>query len=227
MTLKQPLSGFDKKIIDLFWRRISAPKSQQGFFIRKLCKKYLDKKDTYRYIAKKYYQFDVGEFTYRYEQFFTNGSYQLLTSIGKFCSIADNVTIAKSNHPIDFVSSHPFLYEKKHGIATQNIDLKNNQMVTIGNDVWLGVNTTILPGVTIGHGAIVAAGAVVTKDIPPYAIVGGVPARVIRYRFSESEIAYLLDSQWWNWPIEKIKDNLPLFYTIQDFTHNIGDANDK
>lgn len=225
--MKKHLSAFDKKIIALFWRKISAPKNEQGFLIRKLCKFYLDKKDTYRYIAKKYYKFEVGEYTYRYKQFFTNGSYQLLTSVGKFCSIGDNVTIAKSNHPIDFISTHPFLYEKKRGIVSSNIALNYNGEVKIENDVWIGVNATILPGVTISNGAIVAAGAVVTKDVPPYAIVGGVPAKIIKYRFSETEITQLLESKWWEWPENKIQQHLPDFYHIEDFTNRPGIINVK
>ena len=79
----------------------------------------------------------------------------------------------------------------------------------IGNDVWIGSNVTILGGITIGHGAIVATGAVVTKDVPPYSVVGGVPAKVIRYRFSEEKIQELLDEKWWEWNDEKIKTEYP------------------
>ncbi len=220
--MKEKLSSLDKKLVSLFWRKIAAPKHLQSLFIRKLCKIYLDKKDVYRYIAKHYYKFEVGEYTYRYKQFFHNGSYQLLSSIGKFCSIGDNVTIAKANHPIDFISSHPFLYEKKHGITSQDIKLGNNEQVVIGNDVWIGVNSTILPGVTIHDGAIVAAGAIVTKDVPPYAIVGGVPAKVIKYRFTQEQIKLLLEIKWWDWSKSDIQRNLDSFYQIKDFTAQLG-----
>ena len=82
----------------------------------------------------------------------------------------------------------------------------------IGHDVWIGANALILPEVTIGDGAVIAAGAVVTRDVPPYAIVGGVPARVIRYRFSPEMIDAFLEIKWWDWPLEKIKENFDLFY---------------
>ncbi|SCH02904.1 Streptogramin A acetyltransferase [uncultured Clostridium sp.] len=88
---------------------------------------------------------------------------------------------------------------------------------TVGNDVWIGCNVVVLPGVTIGDGAVVAAGSIVSKDIPAYAIVAGVPARVIKYRWDEKTIERVSELKWWNWNDEKIKDNLELF------TEGIGD----
>jgi acetyltransferase-like isoleucine patch superfamily enzyme len=221
--VKKPLTKFDKWIISKLWRKIASSKNEQSLFIRKLCKLYLDKKDTYRYIAYKYFGFSVGKYTYRYKQFFNNGSYQLLSSIGNFCSIGDNVTIAKSNHPTSYISTHPFLYEKKRGIISKNITIDNNDKVTIGHDVWLGVNSTILPGVTIGNGAIVAAGAVVTKDVQPYAIVAGVPAKTIRFRFTKEQIEFLMNSKWWDESDSSIKNNIHLFYDIEEFRMNWAD----
>ena len=89
--------------------------------------------------------------------------------------------------------------------------------VEIGHDVWIGTNVTILPSVKIGNGAIIAAGAVVTKDIPDYAIVGGVPAKVLKYRFSDDEIKRLNQSKWWEWPDEKIKRHINKFSAPEDF----------
>lgn len=92
-----------------------------------------------------------------------------------------------------------------------------NELVTIGNDVWIGANVVILQGVHIGDGAIIAAGAVVTKDVDDYAIVGGVPAKLIRYRFSERQIKAFKEIQWWNWNMDKIQENMELFYRPEDF----------
>lgn len=124
--------------------------------------------------------------------------------IGAFCSIGPDVNVGGlGNHPIKWISTHPAFYSilKQSGktFVTSDLfdELKPNK---IGNDVWIGASALILDGISIGDGAIVAAGAVVTKDVPPYAIVGGVPAKVIRYRFSEEVIASLLEWQWWELP---------------------------
>lgn len=121
--------------------------------------------------------------------------------IGAFCSIGPEVNIGGlGNHPTKWLSTHPAFYStlRQSGktFATSDLfdELKCNK---IGNDVWIGARALILDGVSIGDGAIVAAGAVVTKDVPPYAIVGGVPAKIIRYRFSEDVIESLLKWQWW------------------------------
>ncbi|MBY4871213.1 CatB-related O-acetyltransferase [Burkholderia anthina] len=134
--------------------------------------------------------------------------------IGRYGSFARDVTIGPGAHPIDWLSSHPFQYRSdfrfRVGDSFPGADrYKADQMtrqdkqstrpapVTIGNDVWLGNGAFILPGVTIGDGAVVAGRAVVTKNVPPYAIVGGNPARIIRLRFSESLIEKLLAFKWW------------------------------
>ena len=92
----------------------------------------------------------------------------------------------------------------------------------IGNDVWIGSNVIIPGGIQIGTGAIVATGSVVVKDVPPYAIVGGNPAKIIRYRFSKEQIDVLLGSEWWNWPIEKIRQQVDEFSDIEKFQAGIG-----
>ena len=122
--------------------------------------------------------------------------------IGKFCCIGPEVRIGLGMHPTRaFVSSHPafFSLEKQCGMTFSDAQyFQEHAPITIGHDVWLGSRVTVADGVTIGTGAIVAAGAVVVKDVPPYAVVGGVPARIIRYRFSEEQIAWLLSFEWWN-----------------------------
>lgn len=132
--------------------------------------------------------------------------------IGKFCMIAPSVTFIMNgaNHSMNGITSYPFSlfgngWER---IIPTMADLPIKGDTIIGNDVWIGMNVTIMPGVHIGDGAIIATNSTVTKDVAPYAIVGGNPAVVIRKRFSDPKIKELLEMQWWNWDIEKITDNL-------------------
>ena len=140
--------------------------------------------------------------------------------IGSFCSFARGVLfVAGGRHPVDWVSTYPFRIQwKMPGALTDGLPEKCGDIV-IGSDVWVSTGVTILGGVTIGHGAVVAARAVVTKDVPPYAIVGGVPAKVIRYRFPQETIDELLRIRWWEWDDEKIREAVPLISSnnIQEF----------
>lgn len=130
--------------------------------------------------------------------------------IGKFCSIAEGVTVfLGGNHRVDWISTYPFpAFFPEAKYITGHPASKGD--VIIGNDVWIGTNVVIMSGVTIGDGAVIGAYAVVAKNIPPYAVAVGNPARVVRYRFDEKTIQALLKIQWWNWPIEKIKANMHL-----------------
>ena len=132
--------------------------------------------------------------------------------IGKFCAIARDVKFIMNgaNHPLKGFSTYPFYIFKngwEHAIPNPNNQSEIEDTI-IGNDVWIGYNATIMPGVQIGHGAIVASKAVVTKDVSPYSIVGGNPAKVIRMRFDESTIKALISVAWWDWPVEKITEKL-------------------
>ena len=132
-------------------------------------------------------------------------------AIGKYCSIAEGVKFICGEHTTTLVSTFPM------GIlpfvkSVPEVDAITKGPIVIGNDVWLGTNAIVLSGVTVGDGAVVAAGAVVTRDVPPYAVVAGVPARVIKMRFSAEQIESLLRIEWWNWPEERIKANIELFY---------------
>jgi virginiamycin A acetyltransferase len=132
--------------------------------------------------------------------------------IGKFCAIAKDVKFIMNgaNHQVSGFSTYPFYifgngWEK---VMPNPADLPHKGDTCIGNDVWIGYNATIMPGVKIGHGAIVASQSVVTKDVPPYAVVGGNPATVIKLRFEQDVIDELVAIAWWDWPIEKITQHL-------------------
>lgn len=134
-----------------------------------------------------------------------------IVRIGKFCSIASLVYIfGGGEHNTNLISTYPFKKFFKKFEIDPNVTSKGPTI--IGNDVWIGMNAIILSGVNIGDGSIIGAGSIVTKDVPPYAIVAGNPARIIRYRFDNSSIEKLMKIQWWNWPLEKIIANIDLFY---------------
>ncbi len=153
-------------------------------------------------------QFERNNVLYHYP---VNGDHLV---IGKFCSIACGAKFLfnSANHALSSLSTYPFplFYEAWNldgGDVASAWDNKGD--IVIGNDVWIGYEAVILAGVTIGDGAIIGARAVVTRDVPPYAIVGGVPARLIRRRFSEATVDRLLALRWWDWPVERIRQNLP------------------
>ena len=131
------------------------------------------------------------------------------STIGSFCSIARNVSIQSYNHNINLPSSYHF-ETNIYGLKRQN-ELSAKGPIIVGNDVWIGAGAVILSGVKIGHGAVIGANALITKDVPPYAIVAGNPGKIIKYRFSESKINELLEMAWWDWSIEKIKKNKKFF----------------
>lgn len=124
----------------------------------------------------------------------------LETSVGNFCSIAPNVTLGTTQHPRDFISTHPFTYFPlmKLNESQQQVYWQHVTPVFVGSDVWIGKNVTVLDGVKVHHGAIIGTNAVVTKDVSPYAIVTGIPATIMRYRFDKSTIKELLELEWWN-----------------------------
>lgn len=141
--------------------------------------------------------------------------------IGNFCMIASDVKFIMNgaNHLTDTISSYPFsIFGNGWQEAMKGKEYPNKGNIVVGNDVWIGYNATIMAGVTIGDGAIIAANATVVKNVEPYTIVGGNPAKIIRKRFSEKHIKLLLEIQWWNWSIEKITENVQLLTstTVED-----------
>lgn len=151
--------------------------------------------------------------------------------IGRYCSISSNVQIVTGKHPSStFVSTHPAFYSVNNNIGKTFVNhtlfnefdfTENGRNVEIGNDVWIGRNVLIMGGVKIGDGSIIAAGSIVTKDVKPYTIVGGVPAKIIRLRFDNTDIDKLLRIKWWEWSEDKIQDNISLFNNVQHFLDNI------
>lgn len=152
------------------------------------------------------YHSEIGAFSY-----FGTRNVIMHSEIGKFCSVSWNVTIGPANHDYNRITSHDFLYNDYYGI-NEGIEIYDrfNKKTIIGNDVWIGTNAIVLNGVRIGNGAVIGANTVVTKDVPPYAIFVGNPGKVIKFRFEKEIINQLESIKWWDWPLNKIKENFNL-----------------
>lgn len=142
-------------------------------------------------------------------------------SVGKFCSIAPDCCLGLASHTLAFRSTSPIFTERKNALGivwtTKNF-FNPAKRVEIGNDVWIGERVIVLGGVHVGDGAVIGAGAIVTKDVPAYAIVGGVPAKIIRYRFSPETISSLQKMQWWNWADDELVRRIDEFQHAADLT---------
>lgn len=171
---------------------------------------------TLRSILETYHNVKIG--LYSHGGCFVPGQVDPQTEIGRYCSIARNCRIFNRNHPVDFKSMHAFFFNSKLGYCKE--DIIAYAPLLIGHDVWICHNANILPKVsTIGIGAVVGAGSIVTHDIPPYAIVVGNPAKIIRYRFSEQVIEQILLSKWWEMSMDEIEPIIKQFqqpYTIRN-----------
>lgn len=188
-------------LLEMFYRIISIPGRIES---RLLLRKYSN--STHVKIGKGTYGIGRNTLAFSHSKI----------EIGKYCSVGPEVRICTDvDHDPSLISTYPlktFLLKRVEEDAISKGD------INIGNDVWIGMRAIILGGVRIGDGAIIGAGAIVTKDVPPYAIVAGVPARIIRYRFGEKQIERLLEIRWWDWSEEKIKECLDLLYgDIDDF----------
>jgi virginiamycin A acetyltransferase len=166
---------------------------------------------TMRKIFAKYYQREVGLYTGGGA--FLDANFEPGppgVSIGRYTSLTRTMCAFTSDHPVGWKSTHGFFYDPAYGVAQKFFQSRTR--LTIGNDVWIGHNVTLLRSVTsVGDGAVIAAGSVVVRDVPPYAIVAGYPAKVLRYRFSEKTIAELLESKWWEKPIYDLAPNIAEF----------------
>lgn len=172
--------------------------------------------DGYNKIGKRtYIKGHIGAYTY------IGDDCTIYGTVGKFTSISNNVRVIPALHPVDLVSTSPCFYSKakQNNVSFYKNDKEyiDEKMVTIGNDVWIGDTVLIKGGVTIGDGAIIGMGSVVTKDVEPYTIVGGAPAKVIRKRFDDDTIKKLHKSQWWNKDFDYYKNNSELFLNVDQF----------
>lgn len=186
----------------------------------------------YNYVGKfsRLIASDVGKGTY-----IGSNSIIVNTNIGRYCSIGSDVMIVFGSHPAkQFVSTHPAFYSLNNPVGLnycpqklydefKYVDEDHKYYCNIGNDVWIGNGVKILQGVTVGDGAIIATGAVVTKDVLPYEIVGGVPARTIGERFCKEEIMFLMKLKWWEKDEPWIRENIGLFSSINDMRNQLED----
>lgn len=164
---------------------------------------------TLRKLFEKHHGVEVGLYSYGCFNFI---NIRPGVSIGRYCSFGCGVWVFDANHPVQFKSTHPYFYEPAYGYV--NKFMAHQTAKKIENDVWIGNNALILPSVKrVGNGAIIGAGAVVTKDVPDYAIAAGNPARIIGYRFKPDTVRDLLAEKWWEKDIRQIKDNLSEYTT--------------
>ena len=213
-----------RKIITGFLYKLYVIKNK---FVRTAIRKmisYIDGGQYYSYylreILKNYHNVEIGIGSYGscFDPVKTSPN----VKIGKYVSVASNVHFYTRNHAYWKVSSHPIFYNRVLGNLTEDTVL--NSKLEIGNDVWIGQNVVILPSCNvIGDGAVIGAGAIVTKNVPDYAVVSGVPGKVMKYRFNESQIDALKKIKWWNWNDEKIRHESKYFDDIDLFIEKFGE----
>ena len=162
---------------------------------------------TLRKIFSKYHCVEVGMYTYgAFISDFVSG-----IVVGRYTSIARGLQVINGSHPITHKSTHPFFFNPDMGYVDKLLIERRTKLI-VGNDVYIGLDVTILPQVTyIGDGAVIAAGSVVVKDVPPFAVVGGNPAKIIKYRFSDQKIKEIIDTAWWNEDMDEIKKDMSGF----------------
>jgi virginiamycin A acetyltransferase len=194
--------------VNLFSRFLLAVYNINNRYLRKIIRQLiLSRKGaefyskTIRIIFHKYNNVKIGLYSY--------GVFKINlppgTLIGRYASVAQNLSIINGSHPIANKSTHPFFYNPYFGYVDSLLITRRTKLI-IGNDVYIGLNVTILPSVTsIGDGSVIAAGSVVVKNVPPFAIVGGNPAQIIRYRFNQKTINKIAKSAWWEKDIEELK----------------------
>ena len=186
----------------------------------------IDNKSKISHKAKVYGNVQVTHSTMGDYSYIGGNSRIIHADIGKFCSIAGETKIGMGTHTLDKISTSSIFTEAKNG--TKHSWVKESTVnpfrrVVVGNDVWIGVRTMVMGGVKIGDGAVIGAGSIVTKDIPPYAVAAGVPAKLIRYRFPQEQIDALLAHPWWNLPEDKLKERIKLFQNSENIDEIINE----
>ena len=180
---------------------------------------------TSRALMRRLYGIEIGRLTHGV--FEIDGRIAPGTTIGAFCSVAPGVRIGGSQHPTGYVSTHGFLYLANRGmLAADRSEIRDglNPRVVIEDDVWIGANAVVMPGVRIGRGAIVGAGAVVTRDVEPYAVALGVPAKAMRKRLPEAQARALAQIPWPEWDDQTIRERIEDFYDVEAFLRRHGDT---
>lgn len=165
-----------------------------------------------------------------YGSYVGNDNALIRTKIGRYCSLGNNIKVVQITHPTNGLSTHPAFYSVRYGgfayvkenKASEYLSTDTGWFSEIGNDVWIGNNVLIRGNVKIGDGAVIAMGSVVITDVPPYAIVGGVPAKVIKYRFDEKTISSLLKLQWWDKGESWIAENAEQFMDVEAILQRYG-----
>lgn len=173
-----------------------------------------------RTMMNRYYRVKIGLYTYGgcFSPTFNQGGAEV--SVGRYCSFAPNVHYYGANHPLNYITTSPYFYNKNFG-GFEVRDVERSKLA-IGNDVWIGDSVCILDGCrTIGTGAVVGAGSIITKDVPPFAIVAGNPAKIIRFRFSEDERQRLLCSKWWERKPKELMRIYDSFASVNRFVDNL------
>jgi len=171
------------------------------------------------------HQSSVGEYSY-----VMPGSWISMCHIGKFCSIGPRFMAGGGIHPTDGISTAPMFYSlrRQNGMSLSKTNkVKERKLITVGNDVFIGMSVTVLDGVTIGDGAVIGAGCVVSKDVPPYAVAVGNPMKIIHYRFDDEVREKLQSIAWWDWPEDRLQDVEHHFLDLQEFIHKHYDSPDR
>jgi acetyltransferase-like isoleucine patch superfamily enzyme len=186
----------------------------------------IDNRSIIKHKAKVYSFVQVTNSTIGDYSYVGRDSRIIYADVGKFCSIANGTIIGMGTHTLDNISTSPIFTEKKNG--TKHSWVKTSAVnpykrVIIGNDVWIGLRVMVMGGVKIGDGAVIGAGSIVTKDIPPYAIVAGVPAKIIRFRFPQEQIDSLLQNPWWELPDIILKERIDLFQSRDNISNTINE----
>ena len=219
--MQYDVSTWDK-IYCYLLRKIRGTKKMPKCVLKKSYKKYGRLDSLGRHFFDTYTGIPVGKYTYGY-QYLNNNN---IESIGAFCSIAEGQLVIPNDHRMDWITTSPIASLKQFSFTDKDYMSEyisdEDRKVVIGNDVWIGARCIIFEGITIGDGAVIAAGSIIRKDVPPYAVVGGGVDKILKYRFDKDTVNKLLQIQWWNWDDEKIRRNIDLFRDKNNFLERMS-----